>query len=87
MTSPDHLHQNGYVLLHRAIPSEWLAGLHSVFDAGVIPSLVPFSSVVFALPDLRPRLFTQSLGQGERWLGLMRAMKQLHKSRGFLDRA
>ncbi|SDU52113.1 Phytanoyl-CoA dioxygenase (PhyH) [Pseudomonas mediterranea] len=38
MTNRNQLHLDGYVLLHRAIPTEWLAGLRSVFDAGVIPS-------------------------------------------------
>ncbi|WP_223472058.1 MULTISPECIES: phytanoyl-CoA dioxygenase family protein [unclassified Pseudomonas] len=37
---PDHkqLHQDGYALLRQAIPSEWLADLRAVFDAGVRPS-------------------------------------------------
>ncbi|WP_460154758.1 phytanoyl-CoA dioxygenase family protein [Pseudomonas sp. S1_F04] len=37
---PDHkqLHQNGYALLRQAIPTEWLADLRAVFDAGVRPS-------------------------------------------------
>lgn len=37
---PDHkqLHQDGYALLRQAIPSEWLADLRAVFDAGVKPS-------------------------------------------------
>ncbi|MGN8277070.1 phytanoyl-CoA dioxygenase family protein [Pseudomonas sp. SMV71] len=38
MTDCDQLHHNGYVLLHRAIPAEWLADLRAVFDAGVKPS-------------------------------------------------
>ncbi|MCJ8203220.1 phytanoyl-CoA dioxygenase family protein [Pseudomonas sp. RGM2987] len=32
------LHDNGFVLLPRAIPSEWLEDLRAVFDAGVKPS-------------------------------------------------
>lgn len=32
------LHQDGYALLRQAIPSEWLADLRAVFDAGVKPS-------------------------------------------------
>lgn len=37
---PDHkqLHQDGYALLRQAIPTEWLADLRAVFDAGVRPS-------------------------------------------------
>ena len=37
---PDHkqLHQDGYALLRQAIPTEWLADLRAVFDAGVKPS-------------------------------------------------
>jgi ectoine hydroxylase-related dioxygenase (phytanoyl-CoA dioxygenase family) len=38
MTNPDQLHQNGYALLRRAIPSEWLDDLRTAFDAGVTPS-------------------------------------------------
>ncbi|MGX4727152.1 phytanoyl-CoA dioxygenase family protein [Pseudomonas corrugata] len=38
MTNRSQLHLDGYVLLHRAIPTEWLAELRSLFDAGVIPS-------------------------------------------------
>ncbi|KKA07538.1 phytanoyl-CoA dioxygenase [Pseudomonas ogarae] len=32
------LHQDGYALLRQAIPTEWLADLRAVFDAGVRPS-------------------------------------------------
>ncbi|WP_214509773.1 phytanoyl-CoA dioxygenase family protein [Pseudomonas brassicacearum] len=32
------LHQDGYALLRQAIPTEWLADLRAVFDAGVKPS-------------------------------------------------
>ncbi len=32
------LHQDGYALLHRAIPAEWLVDLRDAFDAGVTPS-------------------------------------------------
>ncbi|OLF52940.1 phytanoyl-CoA dioxygenase family protein [Pseudomonas chlororaphis] len=38
MIDREHLHQEGYVLLRRAIPAEWLAELRAVFDAGVRPS-------------------------------------------------
>ncbi|ROM85171.1 MULTISPECIES: phytanoyl-CoA dioxygenase family protein [Pseudomonas] len=38
MTDRERLHLDGYVLLRRAIPAEWLAGLRVVFDAGVRPS-------------------------------------------------
>lgn len=38
MTSRNQLHQNGYVLLHRAIPTEWLTELRTLFDASVMPS-------------------------------------------------
>ncbi|MFZ2452514.1 MAG: phytanoyl-CoA dioxygenase family protein [Methylovulum miyakonense] len=36
----DHkqLHQDGYALLHGAIPTEWLDDLRAAFDAGVMPS-------------------------------------------------
>ncbi|SFO37560.1 Phytanoyl-CoA dioxygenase (PhyH) [Pseudomonas sp. NFACC24-1] len=38
MAERTQLHQDGYALLRRAIPNEWLADLRSVFDAGVRPS-------------------------------------------------
>ncbi|WP_024617008.1 phytanoyl-CoA dioxygenase family protein [Pseudomonas kilonensis] len=38
MPDRKQLHQDGYALLRQAIPSEWLADLRAVFDAGVKPS-------------------------------------------------
>ncbi|WP_431481287.1 phytanoyl-CoA dioxygenase family protein [Pseudomonas thivervalensis] len=38
MPDRKQLHQDGYALLRQAIPSEWLADLRAVFDAGVRPS-------------------------------------------------
>lgn len=38
MTDREQLHRNGYALLRRAIPAEWLGDLRAVFDAGVKPS-------------------------------------------------
>ncbi|WP_085640749.1 MULTISPECIES: phytanoyl-CoA dioxygenase family protein [unclassified Pseudomonas] len=38
MTDREQLHQNGYVLLRRAIPAQWLDGLRATFDAQVKPS-------------------------------------------------
>jgi len=38
MIDRKRLHRDGYVLLHRAIPSDWLTDLRAVFDAGVRPS-------------------------------------------------
>ncbi|WP_460318565.1 phytanoyl-CoA dioxygenase family protein [Pseudomonas ogarae] len=38
MPDRKQLHQDGYALLRQAIPSEWLADLRTVFDAGVKPS-------------------------------------------------
>lgn len=38
MTDREQLHREGYVLLRRAIPAEWLGDLRVVFDAGVKPS-------------------------------------------------
>ncbi len=38
MTDREQLHRDGYVLLRRAIPAEWLGGLRAAFDAGVKPS-------------------------------------------------
>ncbi|SFW42328.1 phytanoyl-CoA dioxygenase family protein [Pseudomonas sp. NFACC04-2] len=38
MADRKRLHQDGYALLRRAIPNEWLADLRCVFDAGVRPS-------------------------------------------------
>ncbi|WP_152223453.1 phytanoyl-CoA dioxygenase family protein [Pseudomonas sp. SCB32] len=35
MTNREQLHRDGYVLLHGAIPAEWLGDLRDVFDAGV----------------------------------------------------
>jgi ectoine hydroxylase-related dioxygenase (phytanoyl-CoA dioxygenase family) len=38
MIDREHLHRDGYVLLRRAIPVEWLDKLRATFDAGVKPS-------------------------------------------------
>ncbi|MEX0166501.1 phytanoyl-CoA dioxygenase family protein [Pseudomonas brassicacearum] len=38
MPDRKQLHRDGYALLRQAIPSEWLADLRAVFDAGVKPS-------------------------------------------------
>lgn len=38
MTDRKQLHRDGYALLRRAIPTEWLGDLRVVFDAGVKPS-------------------------------------------------
>lgn len=38
MPDRKQLHQDGYALLRHAIPTEWLADLRAVFDAGVRPS-------------------------------------------------
>ena len=38
MIDRNQLHQDGYALLHRAIPAEWLGDLRNAFDAGVTPS-------------------------------------------------
>jgi hypothetical protein len=38
MIDRDQLHRDGYALLHRAIPAEWLGALRDAFDAGVTPS-------------------------------------------------
>lgn len=38
MTDREQLHREGYVLLRRAIPAEWLDDLRAAFDAGVMPS-------------------------------------------------
>ena len=38
MTDREQLHRDGYVLLRRAIPAEWLGDLRAAFDAGVKPS-------------------------------------------------
>lgn len=38
MTDRGPLHRDGYTLLRRAIPGEWLADLRATFDAGVKPS-------------------------------------------------
>lgn len=38
MTDREQLHRDGYALLRRAIPAEWLGDLRAVFDAGVKPS-------------------------------------------------
>ena len=38
MTDREQLHRDGYVLLRRAIPAEWLGDLRAAFDAGVMPS-------------------------------------------------
>jgi Phytanoyl-CoA dioxygenase (PhyH) len=38
MIDRNQLHRDGYALLHRAIPAEWLGELRDSFDAGVKPS-------------------------------------------------
>ncbi|BAN48084.1 phytanoyl-CoA dioxygenase family protein [Metapseudomonas resinovorans] len=38
MTDREQLHRDGFVLLRRAIPTQWLDELRAVFDAGVKPS-------------------------------------------------
>ncbi|MGR6738605.1 phytanoyl-CoA dioxygenase family protein [Pseudomonas chlororaphis] len=38
MTDREQLHRQGYVLLRRAIPAEWLDDLRAAFDAGVLSS-------------------------------------------------
>ncbi|WP_016704527.1 phytanoyl-CoA dioxygenase family protein [Pseudomonas chlororaphis] len=38
MTDREQLHRQGYVLLRRAIPAEWLDDLRATFDADVLPS-------------------------------------------------
>ncbi|ROM90274.1 phytanoyl-CoA dioxygenase family protein [Pseudomonas brassicacearum] len=38
MTDREQLHRDGYALLRRAIPAEWLGDLRAVFDAGVKPA-------------------------------------------------
>lgn len=38
MLDREQLHRDGYALLRRAIPAEWLDGLRDAFDAGVKPS-------------------------------------------------
>ena len=38
MTDREQLHRDGYVLLRREIPAEWLGDLRAAFDAGVKPS-------------------------------------------------
>ncbi|BBP58366.1 phytanoyl-CoA dioxygenase family protein [Pseudomonas sp. St316] len=38
MANRKQLHRDGYALLRQAIPTEWLADLRAVFDAGVRPS-------------------------------------------------
>lgn len=38
MTDREQLHREGYVLLRRAIPAEWLDDLRATFDAGVMSS-------------------------------------------------
>ncbi|KQW21838.1 MULTISPECIES: phytanoyl-CoA dioxygenase family protein [Pseudomonas] len=38
MPDRKQLHQDGYALLRQTIPTEWLADLRAVFDAGVRPS-------------------------------------------------
>ncbi|MBT2295590.1 phytanoyl-CoA dioxygenase family protein [Pseudomonas fluorescens] len=38
MIDRQQLHRDGYALLRRAIPAEWLEDLRAVFDAGVRPS-------------------------------------------------
>ncbi|MFJ7792651.1 phytanoyl-CoA dioxygenase family protein [Pseudomonas sp. NPDC096950] len=38
MTDRKQLHRDGYALLRRAIPAEWLGDLRAVFDTGVKPS-------------------------------------------------
>lgn len=38
MIDRTQLHRDGYALLRRAIPTEWLDQLRTTFDAGVVPS-------------------------------------------------
>lgn len=38
MTDREQLHRDGFALLRRAIPAEWLGDLRAVFDAGVKPA-------------------------------------------------
>ncbi|MGC5703027.1 phytanoyl-CoA dioxygenase family protein [Pseudomonas sp. NFXW11] len=38
MTDREQLHRQGYALLRKAIPAEWLQGLRNQFDARVLPS-------------------------------------------------
>ena len=38
MTDREQLHRDGYVLLRRAISTEWLGDLRAVFDTSVTPS-------------------------------------------------
>ena len=38
MIDRNQLHRDGYAVLHRAIPAEWLDELRGAFDAGVKPS-------------------------------------------------
>lgn len=38
MIDRQRLHRDGYALLQRAVPAEWLDGLRDTFDAGVMPS-------------------------------------------------
>ncbi|WP_277762171.1 phytanoyl-CoA dioxygenase family protein [Pseudomonas sp. A34-9] len=38
MNNRKQLHQQGFALLRRAIPAEWLDDLRQAFDAGVLPS-------------------------------------------------
>jgi hypothetical protein len=38
MNNREQLHQQGFALLRRAIPAEWLDDLRQAFDAGVLPS-------------------------------------------------
>jgi hypothetical protein len=38
MIDREQLHQDGYALLRRAIPADWLGDLRAAFDAGVKPS-------------------------------------------------
>ncbi|MDA8483321.1 phytanoyl-CoA dioxygenase family protein [Pseudomonas resinovorans] len=38
MTDREQLHRDGYLLLRRVIPAQWLDELRAVFDAGVKPS-------------------------------------------------
>jgi hypothetical protein len=38
MIDRQRLHRDGYALLRRAVPAEWLEALRETFDAGVVPS-------------------------------------------------
>lgn len=60
MIDREQLHRDGYALLRRAIPAEWLGDLRAAFDAGVKPSdQWPVQRSVewrHSLLDLEPRV-------------------------------